>query len=226
MPYAVIFIGPPGSGKDTQANLLVDEYGFTAIPSSQIIRAKFAENPDDPIIQEQKKLYDSGKLNSSEFVASLIIEFVRPLVVAGKSIIFSGSPRVVDEAEGEIHQLSDWYGVGNLIVIHFDLDEVEARRRASTRRLCRAQNHPFPNTPELEWMKTCPKDGSEIYVRELDNPEKYTIRLSEYRKLTEPCLEVFKKAGIAIHIIDASRTIEAIHHDIANLLERNKEPVL
>lgn len=221
----IIFIGPPGSGKDTQANLLVEEYGMVQMPSSHLLRAKFASNPDDPDIKREKELFDTGKLNTGPFVAEVMMEFVRAQAAQGKNLIFSGSPRTLHEAEVEFAELEKLFSLECLHVIHLTVPEDEAIRRISSRRFCRANSHPIPGTPEFAHLKSCPKDGSELYVRPLDDPKLYATRLNEYRTLTEPCLELARKLGLAITEIDGTKTIEAIHADIATLIERHRAPV-
>lgn len=221
----VIFIGPPGSGKDTQANLLVEEFGMVQMLSSNIIRAKFAANPDDPVIVSEKKLFDTGKLNSPSLVAKWMIEFVREQAQQGKSILFSGSPRTIDEAEAETPELARLYGLEHITVIHLVLDESEAKHRIASRRFCRASNHPVPGTPEFAHVKVCPIDGSELYVRPLDNAALLDTRFEEYHVRTEPCLKVFKDAGLSIYEVDGTKTIQGIHQEIIGILERQRMPV-
>ncbi|MDP2647911.1 MAG: hypothetical protein Q8P35_01570, partial [Candidatus Yanofskybacteria bacterium] len=70
----IIFIGPPGSGKDTQANLLSDDFGFYNIQSSRIIETKFEENLNDPGIQAEKEKFKAGKLTNPKLVQGWIAE--------------------------------------------------------------------------------------------------------------------------------------------------------
>lgn len=221
----IIFIGPPGSGKDTQANLLVEEFGMVQMPSSQIIRKAFADNPNDPEVQHERMLFDTGKLNSPEFVARVMIAFVREQAAQGKSLIFSGSPRTVREAEVEIQELAHLYGLEHITLFHMQLPEDEARRRIASRRFCRANAHPFPGTPEFAHLTTCPKDGSELYIRPLDDASLQDVRFAEYHMRTEPCLEVIRNTGVAFHEIDGSKTIQGIHQEIIGVLERQREPI-
>ena len=221
----IIFIGPPGSGKDTQANLLVEEFGMVQMPSSQIIRKAFADHPEDPVVQKEKILFDAGKWNSPDFVARLLLEFIRAQAAAGKGLIFSGSPRTVTEAEIESAELAKLYGLENVTVLHLNLDKEIALGRNVTRRMCRANSHPVPGTPEFSHLKVCPKDGSELYTRAIDNAETFEVRWNEHVTRTEPGAEFLKKAGLAVHEIDGSKTIQGIHQEIIGILERQREPV-
>lgn len=218
----IILIGPPGSGKDTQAIWLAEEYDTIQVPSSQIIRAKFAQNPDDPVIKHEEELFRTGKLNTPELVAEWIMEFVRPLAVQEKGLVFSGSPRTFYEAEVEFPELLKLYGERNVRVIHMQLSDDEARRRIADRLLCKANKHPYAASSGLT---VCPKDGSPLEHRSLDDAALQDVRFQEYHQRTEPCLEVAKKHGVAVFEVDAAKSEEAIHHDIVEIVERHRQPV-
>jgi adenylate kinase len=220
----IICIGIPGTGKDTQAIRLVEEYGIVQVPSSKLLLAKFAANPDDPDIQREKEFFDTGKLNSGPFVAGVIMEFVRPLAARGVGLVFSGSPRTIHEAEVEFPELLRLYGDRNVRVIHFVLSEEDARARIAGRRFCKANKHPIPVGPEYDALTACPKDGSPLERRALDDAHLQDQRFEEYRNLTEPCLKAALKYGIAVFPVNASKSIEAIHHDIVAVVERHRTP--
>ncbi len=224
-PQAVFFIGLPGSGKDTQAELLVKEYGFQQVPSSQLIQKKLDADPDDPVIKHEIELNKSGKLNSGPFVANIVMEFVEPRAKQGAGFVFSGSPRTVAEAEVEIPAMQRVYGTESVILILLELSKDEARKRIATRRLCRAHKHPIPWTAETEKLTACPIDGSELYVRPLDAPELVDTRFKEYAELTEPTIPVFEANGVPIFRIDAMKSIPTMHQDIVAAVERRQPAV-
>ena len=222
---AVLFIGPPGAGKDTQAALLVQEYGMVQVPSSKIIRDKFAANPDDPAIQRERAIFDRGDLNTPELVAVWIMEFVDPLAQQGKSLVFSGSPRTHHEAVVELPLLEEAFGPERIVTIALALDLDEARRRILARRFCEAKGHVIPGTPEFSYLTTCPEDGSPLVTRALDKADKIDIRFQQYHDLTEPVFEVIRKRGLQINEVDGSLPIQAVHQAVVGVLERNRLPV-
>jgi adenylate kinase len=220
----VIILGPPGSGKDTQAFRLVEEYGMLQVPSSKIIRQKFAENPDDPVIKREKERYDSGYLTDPVMVAGWVMEFVRPLAAQGVGLVFSGSPRRPPEAEIEFTELPKMYGDRNVRVFRIQLSEDEARRRIAGRRFCTANNHPIPAGPEFDSLTTCPKDGSPLQRRNLDDAEFQDKRFQEYQEQTVPCFAIAEQHGVPVFELDGTKSIEAIHHEIVDIIERHKMP--
>jgi adenylate kinase len=224
IPRVVLLLGAPGAGKDTQADRLVEEAGFMPIPSSQIIQKKFAENPDDPEVMRERERYDKGFLVAPELVGKWIMEYVRDALPAGKPLVFSGSPRTVPEGKVELKTLDGLVGLENVVAINLALDESVARERILKRRFCRAHKHPIPGAPEFSHLTKCPIDGSELYVRPLDDPKLLDQRFEEYHTLTAPTIELIRSSGMPFYTIDGSLPILAIHQQIMDILERRKPP--
>lgn len=218
----ISLIGPPGSGKDTQAIRLCEEYEIVRVPSSRLIIKYFDEHPNDPNVQKEKEEFEKGLLTDPMLVGELVMEFIRPLAAKGTGIVMSGSPRRPPEAEIEFAELPKMYGERNVRVIHLQLDEEEARRRIADRVFCQASGHPFPASLGLA---VCPKDGSPLERRTLDAQDKQDTRFQEYREQTVPCLEIAEKHGVAVFTVDATKSVEAIHHDIVGIVERHRAPV-
>src|SRR3990167_6260928 len=97
--WAVILMGPPGSGKDTQAELLARELKLVEIKSSHLIEQKFSNTDKaDTIMAEQKKKYQSGGLVDSKMVEGWVLEAITAASAAGNGIVANGWPRRVQEA--------------------------------------------------------------------------------------------------------------------------------
>jgi len=224
-PRVVLLLGAPGAGKDTQADRLVEESGFVPVPSSQIIQKKFAESPNDPDVKRESARYDKGFLVDPRFVGKWITEFVGDALRGGKPLVFSGSPRTVPEAEVELKGLDELVGIENMLAINLVLDESVARERILKRRFCKAHNHPVPGSPEFAHLTKCPIDGSELFVRPLDDPKLLGQRFDEYHALTVPTIEFVRKSGMPFYDIDGSLPIQAIHEQIMAIVERRLAPV-
>jgi adenylate kinase len=220
----VIFVGTPGSGKDTQAEYLVRELGMLQVPSSQIIQEKFAANPDDPVIRKEREKFDAGFLNDPALVGQWIMEFVRAKTASGVRLVFSGSPRTVPEGEVELQGLGGLFGLQRVVAINLTLDEDVARERIKKRRFCKANKHAIPGTPEFSHLKACPLDNSELYIRPLDDPKLLDQRFDEYRKLTAPTIKLLQNSGVPFFTIDGAQSILAIHHEVVDIVERGRAP--
>lgn len=213
----IILIGPPGSGKGTQADMLAEKFGLFHLESSKVIEEKLGKaEPDDWILQKEKHLWESGQLNTPDMVRQWIQEKIKELAENGEGIVFSGSPRTIFEAEGEIPLLEKLYGKNNIKIFSIELSEQESVKRNSRRRICIGSRHPIPNFPEFDNITKCPKDGSEIVTRILDNPETIKIRYKEYINRTLPVVDTLENKGYRVTKIKGDQPIEKVHNDIIN----------
>src|SRR3989344_8196428 len=156
--WVVILIGPPGSGKGTQAEMLAEKFGLVHLESSQVIESKFKNaDSNDPVISKEKASWKAGELTSPELVRGWMLEEIRALHNKGMGIVFSGSPRTMFEAEGEIPVFEELYGKDNVKTIHLNLSKEESIKRNSGRRICEANRNTIPDFPIFKNITTCPK---------------------------------------------------------------------
>ena len=177
----IILIGPPGSGKGTQAELLAEKFGLIHFETSKVIEEKL-KNADssDEVLAREKKLWQSGELNTPELVAEWMLEKVRKLADRGLGLVMSGSPRTIYEAEQEISVFEELYEKENIKTIHLNLSKEESVKRNFSRRICEANRHTIPDFPMFKDIKTCPKDGSPLLKRELDTPATIGVSCEAY----------------------------------------------
>lgn len=216
--WAIILIGPPGSGKDTQADLLAEELELVEVKTSKLLEDAFAKTrPDDVEIQEQIRRKAAGELVDSAFTEKLLVAKIQETASAHKGIIMSGSPRTLEEAETELPVLEDKYGKF-IKLINIEVGQDESVKRNRARRTCQLNGHPIPNLVEYQNITICPKDGSPIIAREDDVPETIISRYQVYQQQTKPVLEFIEKRGYAVVHINGEQSIEDIHREILNKL--------
>ena len=225
----IIVIGPPGSGKGTQAELLADklnlEYLETArIGEERIKRAKKGEYIEVDgkkfYFDEQRKLWEIGKLWDPPFITYLMKEKIKEIYKKGKGIVFAGSPRTLYEGEKIVPLLKKLYGSKKIKVIFLKLTSEQSIFRNSHRRICQLTRHPILYTEETKNLKICPLDGSRLIKRgNLDNPEIIKIRLKEYEERTLPLLDYFKKQGLKIKEVNGEQSVERVFKDILKALK-------
>jgi adenylate kinase len=230
----VIFIGPPGSGKGTQAVWLENELGFFHLESTAVIRNNIAQRPDDPVVIAQKELIAKGELVDPPVVLTWMKEAVGELAGRDQGIVFSGSPRTVFEAvgdgatEGLLQFLARLYGPQNVHIFNLHVSEDESVRRNRARRVCTAKGHPIPDTAEYRTIEVCPWDGSPLQRRpdKLDDDENLIReRYQVYLRRTQPVVEAIRGQGYDVVEMNGDNSIEAIHHHIVDIVQRRRMPV-
>jgi adenylate kinase len=211
----IILIGPPGSGKGTQAELIAEKFGFYHFETSKVIEEKFKNaDPNDKEMREEYEKFSSGQLNTPSKVRQWVIDRIEDLAQHKTKIVFSSSPRTLYEAEGECPFLEKYYNKNEMIVFNIEVSEEESIRRNSGRRICEKSRHPIPDFDEYKNIKTCPKDGSKIITRILDKPDIIKVRYATYVNETKPVLDFFKKADYEVVKINGDQSISDVHTDI------------
>lgn len=225
-PLAIIFIGPPGSGKSTQATELVKRFDtLEHFDLGHVIeKTLYAEqNQNDPKVQEQKKRFEKGELVSSEWVMGLEKEHVMRVAQAGKGVIFSGSPREREEAEFLIPFLQETYGAGSILVFNIVVGEAMSLFRNTHRRICEDCGTVIVWSKNTEDDAFCPVCGGKLERRSLDTTEAIQYRLRVYEHHAEAILTLFVAIGLPIFQIDGERTPEEIAREIAGIVKKHIE---
>lgn len=228
MKKAVILFGPPGAGKGTQSELLAERLGLFLFETSRILERKFKEAekfPDkdrfveiDGIkydVMDEKKLWGTGVLNSPPWVSYLVINEIKKLFNQGESIIFSGSPRTLYEAEKVIPVLSELYGKENIRAMMIEISPEVTVFRNTHRKICELMRHSILFSKETENLANCPLDGSKLDKRKnLDDEETIKTRLKEYKERTLPMVDYFSSNGIEVVKINGERSPAEVFADI------------
>ncbi|MBI1866208.1 MAG: nucleoside monophosphate kinase [Candidatus Staskawiczbacteria bacterium] len=225
----IILFGPPGAGKGTQAELLADKLGYYHFESSKIIEFCFRnEKPEkvfniegtDYKVADEIKKWESGDLNSPPFVVFLMTEKIKDLAKDEKSIIFSGSPRTIYEAEKEIPLLTKLYGKENIKFVLLEISAETTIFRNSHRRICELIRHSILFTKETESLKLCPLDGSMLIKRKkLDDPETIKNRLIIYKEQTYPVTRHIEKEGILVRKANGEQSVSDVFKEILEKLK-------
>lgn len=221
--WAVILIGPPGSGKGTQAELLAEKFGLVHFETSKVIDQKLNNaDPNDKVLMHEKKIRAEGELNTPELVVEWSLEKIKELAREGLGLVFSGSPRTLYEAEHELPVVEELYGKNGIKVIHLNLSKEESIKRNSSRRICKANRHSIPDFPMFKEIKTCPKDGSELITQNFDNPETIGVRYEVYLRRTQPILSFLQERGYSAMEIEGEQSIEDVFRDILKELSESQ----
>jgi adenylate kinase len=221
---AIIIYGPPGAGKGTQANLLADHLGGIHFDTGRYLEEYVHDpkNQKSKIVQREKKFFDTGKLLTPSFVLNIVKNKTKEIARANFSIIYSGSPRTVYEAEGLLPFLEKLYSKKNIFVFILDVPEKVSIKRNSSRLVCSvcgytllSRYYPIKNP------KYCPVCGGKFYKRTLDNPEVIKVRLKEYANRTKPIFELTKKRKYKVIKINGTPAPYKVFQKILKIVKQN-----
>ena len=184
----VIFLGAPGAGKGTQAEIVSKKFNIPTISTGNIIRAALKDGT--PMGLKAKSYIDAGKLVPDD----VVIGIIRDRLAADdckNGFILDGFPRTIPQAEA-----LDAMGVGIDRVIDIEVSDDAIAKRMSSRRVCKACGSSY----HLEYKKpktagVCDACGGELVQRKDDAPETVLERLKVYHAETEPLKAFYEKKG-------------------------------
>ena len=189
MSLRIIFLGPPGAGKGTQAQALAGEWGVPHVATGDMLREAVAAKT--PLGLEAKRHMDGGGLVPDDVVIGLVGErLAQPDAKAG--VVLDGFPRTVAQAEA-LDALFARTGLSLDRVIFFDVSRTELLRRLTGRRVCRACGRTFHLVSAPPTVAgTCDACGGELYQRVDDSEATVGTRLDVYQKQTSPLLDYYR----------------------------------
>lgn len=213
----IIFLGPPGSGKGTQAKLLVKKLNYQYFESGDILRTKAQEK--SPLGQEiDRIIHHEGGYVSDQIMEEIVSSWLAKLET-DKGIVFDGFPRILSQYQTLEKLLSERKKKVDK-VIYLKLSSEETIRRLSARRICSQCDLEFnlvtkpPKKDEL-----CDQCQKKLIQRGDDMPQLIKVRLETYERLTQPLVDFVRQQGI-LEEIDGERPIETIHQEILARLEK------
>ena len=211
----VIFLGPPGAGKGTQARQLAAEWGVPQIATGDLLREAVASG--SRLGLEAKRYIETGALVPDEVVIGLVAEQL-DRAEAQKGFLLDGFPRTVAQGQA-LDQLLTKRSLKLDRVIFFKVSEAELVRRMTGRRVCKKCGEAFHliSFPPREEGK-CDRCGGELVQREDDTEETVRRRLRVYEEQTAPLLDYYRNRRL-LSPVKAEGAIEAIQAAIRSAVQ-------
>jgi adenylate kinase len=210
----LVLLGPPGSGKGTQGERLQAELRLPYWATGDILRAAVREETE--LGKTAKEYMDRGDLVPDEVIVGAIGERIDS-AEAADGFILDGFPRTVPQAEALAAKLEE-LGRRLTAVLLIDADDEEVMRRLGGRRTCVENGHVFHidfNPPEREGV--CDIDGSELTIRDDDEPQVIRHRLQTYHEKTEPLIDYYEQQNI-LQRVDGTSPPDEVGEKIRGLL--------
>ncbi len=206
----LILLGPPGAGKGTQAERLVEDFDLPYYATGDILRRAVKEGTE--LGGQAKQYMDRGDLVPDELICAVIVERIDS-AEALDGFLLDGFPRTLPQAEA-LEQALEPLDRRLTAVLSIDVDDDEVVRRLSGRRVCERNGHPYhvdfdpPKNPGF-----CDQDGSPLIQRDDDREETIKHRLDVFHDQTEPLVEHYEGKGL-LRRFDGSRSPDEVHAHI------------
>jgi adenylate kinase len=206
----LILLGPPGAGKGTQAERLVDDFDLPYYATGDILRA--AVKDESELGKKAKEYMDKGDLVPDELICNVIMERV-DRHEAADGFLLDGFPRT----RGQADILKDALDKRNrrlTAALLIDVDDDEVLRRLTGRRICKKNGHLYHiefDPPKNEGV--CDQDGSRLIQRDDDKPETVKHRLDVYHEQTQPLVDYYEDQGV-LRRFDGKRPPNEVHDHI------------
>lgn len=209
----IILLGPPGAGKGTQAQFIMEKFGIPQISTGDMLRA--AVKAETPLGLEVKKVMDSGGLVSDDIIIALVKERILDADCAN-GFLFDGFPRTIPQAEALASQ-----GVEIDYVVQIAVDDSEIISRLSGRRVHEASGRVYH--VDFNPPKEADKDdltGEALIQRKDDAEDTVRSRLEVYHQQTEPLVSFYQNLsqqapnGVKYVRIEGVGSVESIRDNI------------
>ncbi len=216
----IIFLGPPGVGKGTQAKLLAERFHIPHVSTGEILRA--AVGSESTLGKKADEYLQRGDLVPDDIMVEVVgDELARPMYNNG--FILDGFPRTIAQAEA-LDQLFQRLNISIDAVLSLEADEKELIRRLSRRRMCRNCRSIFNlDLDEISDPAVCPRCGGELYQRDDDKEETIKNRFKVHSLVTDPLRDYYSKRNLLLSIHGVGEIRSIYEHIVACLAKQNEK---
>ena len=210
----LILLGPPGSGKGTQSNKILNDFCYCQLSTGDLLREHVAKKTPEGI--KAKEAMDKGQLVTDEIVNAILVKAIRS-PQCERGIIFDGYPRNEEQADN-LDKLLESEGKKLNSVIELKVNEEQLFERIEGRRVHPASGRSYHlkfNPPKVDNLDDV--TGEPLVHRPDDKKEVMKSRIDIYNSKTAPVVSYYSKKGL-VTSIDAMQPIDVIYQNVKNVL--------
>jgi adenylate kinase len=214
----LIFMGPPGSGKGTQTDMLAQRLKIPAISAGELLRVEMKNKTK--IGEEIRHNMDSGRLVSDKVIREIMEKRLKKADTKN-GFILDGFPRLISQVKDLEEILREHHeGEKDVLVFYIYISSKEIRKRLSKRRVCYSCGRTYHleiNPPKKKGV--CDSCGHSVERRKDDEPEAISRRLENFHQENDPLLEYFSEHN-HLYRINGEQSIDKVRTDIIRDLEK------
>ncbi len=213
----VILMGPPGSGKGTQAKNLAEHLGVYYFGTGDLMRQEAKNGTEYGKIFQQVWDHGQGELVPDEITEKFVEEKFSQIDF-GQGVVFDGYPRTLHQAiqlERKFTEAGE-----DFIVLDIEVADKSLVDRMATRKVCHECGKIFFHA-DLQHITDCSKCGGALFKRQEDEPAVVQKRLDVYEHQTKPLIDFFTKQGKLV-TIDGEPPIEEVEREILEKIKINE----
>jgi adenylate kinase len=210
----VIFLGPPGAGKGTQAKRLAAKYGVPHLSTGDMLRENIARGT--PLGAKAEPVMKRGELVPDSLVLKMVARRIEEPDCA-HGFVFDGFPRTVAQAQ-YLGVLLKQHGYKKPVVVHFAIESGLLLRRITGRRMCKVGGeiyNIYERPPKNDCR--CDQDGGELEQRPDDREEIVGPRLEAYERQTQPLVAYYRRLGL-LHDVNAAQGVDDVAHQVLEIV--------
>jgi len=218
MKKIIILIGPPGSGKGTQAKKIADKYSYGHISTGDLLRTLVANNSADEEEKQALEEMKKGGLVPSWLIYRLAFRDIDKYINKSQGVVLDGAIRSVEQADKYQNHFKDKDLLGEVLTIEVALTDEDSFNRLSNRRVCKDCGEIIPWLKSTKDLINCPKRKGKLITRKDDNEQVVKERIAKQGNIAlEPIAQFYKDLNV-YKKVDGSLSIDEVEVEIDKVL--------
>ena len=214
----IIMIGPPGSGKGTQAKKIAAKYNYNHLSTGDLLRVLALQPQLNDMEKSAVAQMKAGNLVSDDIIYQLVFNKITQELAADKGVVLDGAIRNLEQAQGFQKFFVEKNLIDEVLALEIALSDKDSLDRLIKRRVCTQCGEIIPWLPATKDLKSCPKCGGKLEIRQDDDLKIIKERIAKQgNKAMAPIVKFYKKLGV-LATVDGNQTIEDVEKDVDRVL--------